>query len=174
MTKRRRLPFVITLALGLLATVLVACSRAATPPSATRVLPPEVSALLNARELELLSVQDQRDRRPGDPPALDRVDEFDVLGRIALDTGERRQSVVTELSDAIAKWDGRAVGCKPTYRHILREASSAGGSYLVICFQCGDLQVRSDGRAVSQHSMVPGQGAVANGVLDAQQVPHAR
>jgi hypothetical protein len=127
-----------------------------------------------SHNLELLSIQDRRDRLDGDPPASDQLDEFDVLGRVSLEPPERKESIITELSDAVALWDGLAAGCKVKYRHALRDATSTERRYLVICFECGQLQVRATGEAVSQYAMTPGKGAVANGVLDAESVPHAR
>ena len=116
--------------------------------SGTNFLPPEVGRILAEGEFELLSLDpalltDKQRRRL----RTKLFHGYEVLGRVKIPKGPKRDQLLQPLQQAIANSRGVFVYCFDP-RHAIRASVGAQTVDLVICFECDMIHLYSPDKAL--------------------------
>jgi hypothetical protein len=96
---------------------------------------------------------------------------FAILGHLDLDR-EQTATAVHEFEAAVAGWAGRGRSACFNPRHALR-VTAGGHTYdLLLCYECGGMEVYRDDRLIADLG-ARGSPKVLNGILTGGQVPLA-
>jgi hypothetical protein len=124
--------------------------------------------LADADRLELLSL----DPKGGATPEPGRFWGWRVLGSTAIELPEVRQEVFTALERGIAENQGWMAFCFDP-RHGIRAARGVELVELVVCFECSQVQIYTDGKWDGSVLIMGSPEPVFDRVLSAAGVPLA-
>lgn len=135
---------------------------------AENALPADVvTALATTSDAELISLEPT----VSNDAAGERLNNRLVLGSTRL-RGDEARLAAAEFGGSVRKWNGMVAACFDP-RHALRFRDQAHTYLLVICFDCGSMEVYSDGVQL-KGTGVTGSPAALDGLLKAHHVKLAR
>ncbi len=126
-------------------------------------LPPgEAGEFAKAGSFELYSLEPLKDGGPGltyDPKGPgERLHGWPVLGKTTVSDRPTRRAIVDALSEALGK--GKSATCFYP-RHAIRRVSDGKTTDLVICFECGNVSVYTDGKRTGDGETIKGSAQPA-------------
>ncbi len=98
-----------------------------------------------------------------------RIDNFNILGEVAINSDSKRRSIVNEIKSSIENWDGNYFNCFWP-RHDIRFTIDGKIYDILICYQCHQYQLYCDGMKIG-FGGVTGSPDLFNGVLQSAKVP---
>jgi hypothetical protein len=120
-----------------------------------------------ADSLTLYSI-DGRDFEPGKAPKSEETFHgYPVLGKVEVKEAAKRKEILSALKDGIAHSDEKMMAKCFWPRHALRASEKGKTVDYVICFECYQLKIHSDGKVKTEPTTREPQSVLSKHLKDA-------